>query len=336
MTQPQVSVILPVYNGVKYLQQAVDSVIAQTLQPAEILLVDDGSTDGSRELIESIETPFAKHVLFQENRFQSAARNLAASVATGKYLAFIDHDDIWYTHHLERLVALMEADPRLGWTYTDIDEMDEGGGLIGVRIIKQLNPSAEHPKTNLINMLSGDMYIFPSVSVVRRDAFLKIGGFDERLSGYEDDDLYLRLFRSGWLNDFIPESGGRYRRYTGSCAFSERMWLSREIFAEKLMETYPDDRELVRFYVRDVIAPRFFSHAKEEYWRHFPLRRWDLCLRSLELMRRFSALSHLPVGTTRLRRFIGFQILAQPRLFEWMYPLLRRVTPLPRFIMRPD
>jgi hypothetical protein len=112
------------------------------------------------------------------------------------------------------------------------------------------------------------------------------------------------------------------------------MWLSREIFAEKLCNTYPDEPELVRFYVRDIIGPRFYSHAKEEYWRHFPHRRWDLCMRSLGLMRRFSDMSELS-PRTRLRRFIGFHILERPQLFEWLYPILRLLTPLPRFVMHP-
>src|SRR5262249_23030090 len=92
MSYPKVSAIMPVYNGERHVQQAIDSVVSQHLRPTELLIVDDGSTDGSRKLLESIEVPFAKHVLHQENRLQSAARNLAASVATGTYLAFLDHD----------------------------------------------------------------------------------------------------------------------------------------------------------------------------------------------------------------------------------------------------
>ncbi len=331
MTQPQVSVIMPVYNGERYLHESVGSVIRQTLRPAELLLVDDGSTDGSRKLLEVIDAPFPKHVFHQENRLQSAARNLAASVATGTYLAFLDHDDAWHPHHLERLVAPMEEDHRVGWAYSDIDEIDANGRLVSVRLVRSLNPAVEHPKTSLFNMLSADMFIFPSASVVRRDAFLAVGGFDERLSGYEDDDLFLRLFRAGWLNVFVSESGIRYRRHSSSSAFSPRMWLSRDIFARKLIETYPDDPELVRFYVRDLIAPRFYACAREEYWRHFPFGRHDLCLRALGLMRHFSAMSRLPLGRRRLKRCLGFQILAHPRLFGALYPLLRHLAAMPRF-----
>jgi glycosyltransferase involved in cell wall biosynthesis len=331
---PTVSVLLPVIDAMEYLRPTIDSIVRQKLQPAEVIFIDDGSTDGTQEFIESIELPFHKQVLYQKAGFQSAARNLAATHASGTYLAFIDHDDVWYPQHLEQLVALLEANPLLGWAYSDMNEMDKDGGLIATRIIRHLNPAAEHPKTNIINMMSSDMFVFPSAAVVRRDAFLQIGGFDERLSGYEDDDLFLRMFRAGWLNAFNPEATICYRRHFGSSAFSERMWLSREIFAEKLCDAYPDEPELVRFYIRDVIGPRFYSHAREEYWRHFPHRRWDLCMRSLELMRRFSAMSE-PSLRNRLRRSIGFRILARPALFEHLYPLLRLLIPLPRFVMRP-
>ena len=331
---PTVSVLLPVIDAMDFLPATIDSIIQQTLQPAEVIFIDDGSTDGTREYVEGLDLPIPKQVLYQNHGYQSAARNLAASHATGKYLAFVDHDDVWYPQHLEQLIALLEANPLLGWAYSDMNEMDKRGGLIATQIIRKLNPAADHPKTNIINMMSSDMFVFPSAAVVRRDAFLEIGGFDERLSGYEDDDLFLRMFRAGWLNAFNPEATICYRRHFGSSAFSERMWLSREIFADKLCEAYPDEPELVRFFARDIIGPRFYGHAREEYWRHFPHRRWDLCLRSLGLMRRFSAMSELTLRE-RWARAIGFSVLARPALFELLYPFLRLVLPLPRFVMQP-
>ena len=162
-------------------------------------LVHDGSTDGSADLVERFETPFPKRLLRQANDGQSAARNRAAAEATGRYLAFLDHDDIWHPRHLEILVGLLEEDAGLGWAYSNIDEMDnDDGRIVHLGLLRLLNPDVEHPKTSVYNMLKADMFIFPSAAVVRRDAFLAVGGFDERLSGYEDDDLFLRLFRAGW------------------------------------------------------------------------------------------------------------------------------------------
>lgn len=327
---PTVSVILPVYNGLQYLRESIASVLAQTLQPLELFLVDDGSDDGSLQYLQGVQAPFPVVVLQQDRKRQSAARNLAASQAKGKYLAFLDHDDIWFSRHLERLVQPLEEDPWMGWSYSDIDEIDGSGQQVAQRTLKGYNPHVEHPKTNLINMLSADMFIFPSAAVVRREAFEAIGGFDERLSGYEDDDLFLRLFRAGWLNTFLPESLVRYRRHSVSSSFSERMWISRDIFANKLMTMYPNDPHLVRFYVRDVIAPRFYASAKAEYWRHLPHRRWEQCRMSIALMRRFTGLSELPLGRTALKRQLAFLLMAHPPAFLALLPLWRRLLSLPR------
>jgi glycosyltransferase involved in cell wall biosynthesis len=325
-----VSVIVPMYNGRRFIAAAVDSIVAQSLQPAELILVDDGSTDGTSDLAMAIDAPFPVHLLQQERQGQSAARNRAAASATGTYLAFLDHDDVWHREHLAWLVRELERDEEIGWAYSDIDEIDESGGLVALATLRSANPRVQHPKTDLLNMLSADMLIFPSASVVRRTAFLAVGGFDERLSGYEDDDLFLRLFRAGWRNVFVSEPSVRYRRHVGSSVFSERMWDSRDVFAAKLIATFPDDPRIARFCVRDHIAPRFYYCAKTEYFHYFSLGRWDLCARALTLMRLYSDMSQLPASTARLQRALGFGILERPALFRRMYPALRPVARLPR------
>ncbi len=114
MNPPRVSVIMPVFNGESYLAASIGSAAAQTLPPFEMIVVDDGSSDGSVALAERLETPFPKRVLRVANGGQSRARNIAAGMAGGDYLAFLDHDDIWHREHLARLLAPLEADPGLG------------------------------------------------------------------------------------------------------------------------------------------------------------------------------------------------------------------------------
>ena len=301
---PTITVIMPVYNGRSYLEASIRSAAAQTTQPVEIIVIENGG--------------------------QSRARNIAAAQATGELLAFLDHDDIWHRRHLELLAAPFAIDPDLGWSYCDIDEMDHDAKVVHLQLLHVLNPEVEHPKRSLYNLLASDMYIFPSAAVVRASAFAAVGGFDERLAGYEDDDLFLRLFRSGWRNVFIPESLVRYRRHTSSSAFSERMWRSREIYAAKLMAAFPDDRELSRFWVRDLIAPRFFRAGLAEYIRHMDRGRPDLCALALDVAQRYSALSR-PGLRRRLRQGIIFRLMKQPKLFRFLFYLLRRD---PRFRKR--
>jgi glycosyltransferase involved in cell wall biosynthesis len=321
--RPAISVIMPVYNGLSYLEASIRSAAIQTLQPEEIIIIDDGSADGSAELADSLPTPFPKRVLRVPNGGQSRARNIAASVACGEFLAFLDHDDIWHRSHLEKLLVPFAMNPGLGWSYCDIDEMDHDAKIVHRQLLRTLDPNVEHPKRSLYNLLSADMFVFPSAAIVRAKAFAEVGGFDERLAGYEDDDLFLRLFRAGWENAFVPESLVCYRRHLSSSAFSNRMWKSRDIYATKLMEAFPDDRELSRFWIRDLIAPRFFRAGLAEYLRHMARRRYDLCSLALDVARRYSGLSQ-PGLRRRIRLGFIFQLMRWPQLFAILYQLLRR------------
>src|SRR5258706_4985498 len=202
MTSPRISAVRPVFNGRGFLLAAVRSVLAQSLQPCELILVDDGSTDGSLEELASLApAPFPVRVLRQGNAGQSAARNAAAREATGEYLAFIDQDDHWHPRHLEELVAPLIADPDVGWAYCDFDEMDLEGNLVTRAFIRTVG--MPHPKRTIYECVAGDLMVLPSASVMRRDAFEQAGGFDETLCGYEDDDLFVRFFRLGWDHFFV-------------------------------------------------------------------------------------------------------------------------------------
>ena len=91
----------------------------------------------------------------------------------------------------------------IGWTYSDLDEINDQGELIARGVI--VRTGAEHPKRDLASCLRQDMFVLPSASLISRRAFRQVGGFDERLSGYEDDDLFLRLFQAGFHNVFLAE-----------------------------------------------------------------------------------------------------------------------------------
>ena len=109
MKQPLVSVIIPVYNGENYLSQCLDSVLAQTIKGLEVICVDDGSSDSSLEILESYAQRHACFkILHQDNMFAGAARNRGMSIASGKYLAFLDCDDFVEPEYLERLTELCE------------------------------------------------------------------------------------------------------------------------------------------------------------------------------------------------------------------------------------
>ena len=264
---PGITAIIPLYNGARYIEEAVQSVIRQTLPAAEIVVVNDGSTDDGAgvAIVERMARSFPITILHKPNGGQSSARNLGVQHAKTDLVAFLDQDDVWYDNHFEELAKPFaeNTSPPLGWVYSDLDEIDENGYLVSRSYLSTLQ--APHPKRHIFDCIRQDMFILPSASLIRREAFLSIGGFDERLCGYEDDDLFMRLFRAGFDNVFLDKALSKWRIYPGSTSYTFRMARSRGIYARKLLEMFPDDVKRVRYFARDLIVPRFFDQAIREY-----------------------------------------------------------------------
>jgi glycosyltransferase involved in cell wall biosynthesis len=263
--RPRISVIIPLYNGGKFIRTALDSVFAQTMPPDEVIVVDDGSTDDGAAVVEEVAKTHPLILIRKQNGGQSSARNLGAANSSGQLLAFLDQDDIWYPNHLEILVKpfLKKRIVPLGWVYGNLDEIDEQGRMV-TRSVLRLGMS-NHPKRDIFSCLRTDMFILPSASLVCRDAFHAVQGFDESLSGYEDDDLFLRLFRAGYDNVYVDEAITQWRIFSSSASFSARMARSRMIYFRKLIAEFPDDWRRNIYYTRDAVAPRFFPFLVNEY-----------------------------------------------------------------------
>jgi glycosyltransferase involved in cell wall biosynthesis len=310
VTSPLVSAILPVFNGRRFLCGAVDSVLAQSLPPCELIVVDDGSTDGSLEELANLPpAPFPVRILRQANAGQSAARNAAAREAMGDYLAFLDQDDHWHPRHLEELAAPLAADPGAGWTYCDFDEIDLAGNLVTRAFLRTLR--LPHPKRTIYECVAGDLMVLPSASVMRRAAFEQAGGFDEALSGYEDDDLFVRFFRLGWDHVFVDRPLLRFRIHANGSSASARFLESRVLYAEKLTAILPDDARMMRYYVTHAIAPRFFLTSLDDYVRACSARDWEGARRALAVVNHFAALRRPGL---RLRWKLFW--IQRPRLFR--------------------
>ncbi len=259
--------IIPLYNGADYIEEAIRSVLDQTRPPDEFIVVDDGSTDSGPEIVRSLARNNPQiRLLSKPNGGQSSARNFGVANSSSALIALLDQDDAWYPDHLAELVAVFrdyrDSTP-LGWVYSDLDRVDEGGEMMVRSLLK--TDGGEHPKRTLLGCLARDMLILPSASLIDRTAFLSVGGFDESLAGYEDDDLFLRLFRKGYQNLFVDKALSKWRYRTSSTSFSPRMEKSRGLYTDKLMRTYPDDRVGGLYYVRDYIAPRFAMNLFRRY-----------------------------------------------------------------------
>lgn len=264
----EIAAVIPLFNGSKFIEEALRSVLSQTLLPTEIVVVDDGSTDESVEIVRKIAGEFASiRIVAKPNGGQSSARNMGVRESAAPLVALLDQDDIWYPTHLEELAQPFSSEDyfNLGWTYSDIDAVDEEGRMIVRNLHTRLRTS--HPKLDLLHCLGQDMFILPSASLISRKAFEVVGGFDLRLSGYEDDDLFLRLFREGYQNVYLPKALSQWRRYSNSTSYGLRMARSRMIFMAKLREQFPDDLHAGLYYSRALIAPRFLRTLVAEYLR---------------------------------------------------------------------
>lgn len=267
VTGPGITAIIPLYNGSKYIEEALNSVFRQTLPPVEVIVVNDGSTDNGAgvAIVERLARSHPITLLHKLNGGQSSARNLGVKQSKTDLIALLDQDDVWYENHLEELAKPFRSrnSPPLGWVYSNLDEIDEDGFLVSRSYLSLL--SAAHPKRHIYDCMRQDMFVLPSASLIRREAFEAIGGFDEELCGYEDDDLFLRMFRAGYDNLYLDQALSKWRIYPTSTSYTFRMARSRGIYVRKLLRSFPDDAKRARYYARDLILPRFIKHALNEH-----------------------------------------------------------------------
>jgi glycosyltransferase involved in cell wall biosynthesis len=260
-------VIIPLYNGARWVEQSIASVLSQTIQPDEFIVVDDGSTDEGPRIVEKWAQNHPIRLVRKPNGGQSSARNLGVARSKSALIALLDQDDIWYPNHLEALVEAFNnhKGPPLGWSYSDFDDVDVDGKMVGREYAS--HPILVNPKRQLTTILGQGVIIQPSAALISRAAFEAVGGFDERLCGYEDDDLFLRIFRAGFDNIYVPYSTSQWRIYSSSCGASDRHDTSLRLYIKKLLASFPDEPWRGHYYARDMIAPRFIHVWIQMYVR---------------------------------------------------------------------
>jgi glycosyltransferase involved in cell wall biosynthesis len=184
---PLVSVIIPVYNGTNYLREAIESVLAQTYTNYEILVVDDGSTDATWDIIQS----YGARVrgIRKENGGVASALNQGIREAKGDYIAWLSHDDLFLPEKLERQVNFLREFKHFKACYTDYYLTDAIG-----RILSEIK-TPWYPREQTIRALFGDMYISGSTILIDRACFDHVGLFSESLRYTQDAEMWLRIIR---------------------------------------------------------------------------------------------------------------------------------------------
>lgn len=207
-----VSVIIPNYNYARYLPVAIESVLAQTYPQIEIIVVDDGSKDGSQRVLLN----YGSQIRWfqQPNQGVSAARNLGIEKSSGEFIAFLDADDIWDVRKLEIQLPLFQ-DSSVGVVYCGSKYINKEGEVISGPAGKPLTGQREHVLTRLALLRDHGPPAFGSTAVVRRECFNQIGMFDVKLSTSADWDLLRRLVCHYGI-EFAPEELLLYRQHNSS------------------------------------------------------------------------------------------------------------------------
>ena len=205
-TTPRVSVIIPVYNCDRYINQAIESIFAQTYQSYEIIVIDDGSTDNTRKTME----PYMEmiHYVYQQNQGVSAARNHGINLARGELIAFLDADDFFLPDKLTDQVRIFDTQPNLGIVHSGWRRVNQQG-----ETIKNETPWDYVPKLNLEGWLRWKPIGTMGTLMFRRDWLQEVGSFEVGLSQAEDVDLILRLTIRGCEAEWLRQCTVCYRQH---------------------------------------------------------------------------------------------------------------------------
>jgi glycosyltransferase involved in cell wall biosynthesis len=255
---PPVSVIIPAYNAASFVHGAIDSVLGQTFQDFEIIVVDDGSKDATREAVESYLSDSRVHYLCQENRGLPGARNAGAKVSRGDYLAFLDADDFFAPNALECMLKAFQS--------TDAQWLN-----VGVLKLEGENRTVRHPKTpegDLLLAILDDDFITRSPFYPRQE-FFSVGMYDEEIRNREDWDINIRMIAAGKRFVTVDEPLYHYTRTEGSITTGNRrrLYSFTEMLLRKHHKRLADggNKEAARLYAKNLwdLARRYFYEVRD-------------------------------------------------------------------------
>lgn len=206
---PLVSVVIPTFNRCDLLERALTAVFGQTLQDLEVIVADDGSTDGTGAMLRR--WPERVRHLRQTNRGPAAARNLGLAATRGEYIAFLDSDDVWFPRSLEAHLEAFGRNPRTGLVYAGSEVVDAEG-----RLVKEQRPSAANRGRVLPQLLFYN-FVVPSTVVMRRACYEYAGPMNEELH-FAEDWLYWLRIAGRFEFDFVDAPLVRFWRSPGSAS----------------------------------------------------------------------------------------------------------------------
>jgi glycosyltransferase involved in cell wall biosynthesis len=236
---PRVSILLTCYNHIAYIPACLEGVRAQTFQDFEIIAIDDGSTDGTREWLS--QQPDLTLIFNEQNLGTYATLNVALARATGEFIAVLNDDDLWAPRKLEAQVELLDSHPQVGLVHTDGYFIDgKGERMEGSPL------GFEFPRTETGDVLVDLIYankIIASAVLARRRCFDELGGFNDSYFGSGDWEMWMRIAEK-WHVGFVAEPLTMYRVHGANASHKlERIWKDDEklrVWMTERSGSYPD------------------------------------------------------------------------------------------------
>jgi glycosyltransferase involved in cell wall biosynthesis len=289
--KPAISVIIPTYNYGRFLSEAVDSVLCQTLGDLEVIIVDDGSTDNTPDVVRPYLSDNRVRYIRQENRGPSAARNRGIRKAKGEFIALLDADDVWLPSKIEKQLQLIRKSADVGLVYCLAENVDEKGEEL-----------PHVPMPHMEQATYKDLLYFPltlpSCVLTRKRIFDEVGLFDETLTAVEDTNMWIRILRhykSAYVNEILVKIRKHMKSSQTNLANMERNLL---LHVQKCIEMFPElehnrreayfqiykglmylsymynkKKEMVHYYVKaGSLRPSFYFESIAVFLRKYFLR----------------------------------------------------------------
>lgn len=247
MSRTLVSIIVPTYNGARYIGDAIESVLAQNYTDYEVIVVDDGSTDDTNQALE----PYLERITYirQSNQGLSRARNQGVAVSRGEYLSFLDSDDLFLPNKLAAQAQFLDSMPDVGLVASGFQYFDKDRSV--------LQDSCSWKIERLLDL---ETILFSGLTVVhgvliRREWFSRIGGFDPSLSYCEDMDFWYRLSLEGCPIYWLPDIVCQYRLHSGN-------------MTRNIQDHYIDFRAALDKLFADPRVPNHVRQRRDEIYAH--------------------------------------------------------------------
>ena len=205
MTTPKVSIIIPAYNAARYIKEAVDSALAQTYPSVEVVVIDDGSTDDTKRILEPYIGAGKIKYVYQTNKGLAGARNTGIKNSSGEFIAFLDADDLFLPEKVAAQARVLEENRGYGVCYSDLTHFTDTNPPTFFR------HRYSYSSGNVFRELLKKQFINPLTVMARRSLFDEYGCFDEALRRSEDWDLWLRWAHAGVRFYYLPKVLAQYR-----------------------------------------------------------------------------------------------------------------------------